>query len=73
MAWAAPYLRVIDDAGAASLTAAAPATIAGGSVVHSDGWSGYVGLEGAGYAHLPRELSTGADIDEWLPFSHIVL
>ena len=26
-----------------------------------------------GYAHLPRDMSTGADVDQWLPFSHIVL
>jgi len=41
--------------------------------VQTDGWNGYVGLEGAGYAHLPRNLPSGADIDAWLPWSHIVL
>jgi hypothetical protein len=34
---------------------------------------GYVGLRAAGYEHLARDLATGADIDAWLPFSHIVL
>jgi len=67
------HLRVAPDAGAKSLSAAARATIVPGSLVQTDGWAGYVGLEGAGYAHLPREMSTGADIDEWLPWSHIVL
>ena len=62
------HLRVAANAGAKSLSAAAQATIATGSVVQTDGWAGYVGLEGAGYAHLPRELPTGADVDEWLPF-----
>jgi len=67
------HLRVIADAGAKSLSAAAQATIVPGSVVQTDGWSGYAGLGGAGYGHLPCKLATGADIDEWLPFSHIVL
>src|SRR5450759_333097 len=31
------------------------------------------GLGGAGYGHLPRDTPTGADIDQWLPWSHIVL
>jgi len=67
------HLRVVADASAASLSAAACATIAAGSVVQTDGWKGYAGLERAGYAHHPRTLPTGADIDRWLPFSHIVL
>jgi len=67
------HLRVVADAGAKSLSAAAQATIVPGSVVQTDGWSGYVGLGRAGYGHLPRDLSTGADIDQWLPWSHIVL
>ena len=67
------HLRVIENAGAASLTAAAQATIAPGSRVQTDGWNGYLGLDSAGYGHLPRTMSTGADIDEWLPWSHIVL
>ena len=67
------HLRVAPDASAKSLSAAAQATITPGSRVQTDGWSGYAGLEDAGYAHLPRNMSTGADIDEWLPWSHIVL
>jgi transposase-like protein len=67
------HLGVVADASAASLTAAARATIAAGSVVQTDGWRGYAGLERAGYGHLPRGLPTGADIDSWLPWSHIVL
>jgi len=67
------HLRVAPDAGAVSLSAAARATIVPGSRVQTDGWSGYAGLEDAGYGHLPRNMSTGADVDEWLPFSHIVL
>jgi transposase-like protein len=67
------HLRVIEDASAASLTAAALATIAPGSCVQTDGWNGYAGLGDAGYGHLPRTLPRGSDVDEWLPFSHIVL
>ena len=67
------HLRVIENASAASLTAAAQATIARGSRVQTDGWNGYLGLDSAGYGHLPRTMSTGADIDVWLPWSHIVL
>jgi len=67
------HLSVIADASADSLSAAAQATIVPGSVARTDGWAGYVGLEGAGYAHLPRDMSTGASVDQWLPWSHIVL
>ncbi|MGD0998813.1 MAG: IS1595 family transposase [Thermoleophilia bacterium] len=67
------HLRVVVDASAASLSAAARTTIAAGSVVQTDGWRGYAGLRRAGYGHLPRGLPTGADIDSWLPWSHIVL
>ena len=67
------HLRVIENASAASLTAAALATIAPGSCVQTDGWNGYLGFDSAGYGHLPRPMSTAADIDAWLPWSHIVL
>ena len=66
-------LRVVADASADSLTAAAQATIATGSLVQTDGWNGYAGLQCAGYGHRPRNLPTGVDIDAWLPWSHIVL
>ena len=66
-------LRVVADASADSLTAAAQATIATGSLVQTDGWNGYAGLQRAGYGHRPRNLPTGVDIDAWLPWSHIVL
>ena len=66
-------LRVVDDASADSLSAAAGATIAAGSVVQTDGWTGYAGLRRAGYSHRPRGLPTGAEIDSWLPRSHLML
>jgi len=67
------HLRVVADASACSLSAAARVTIAAGSVVQTDGWNGYAGLERAGYGHHPRKLPSGADIDRWLPWWHIVL
>ena len=67
------HLRVIENAGAESLCAAARATIAPGSCVQTDGWNGYLGLADAGYGHLPCNLPHGSDVDEWLPWSHIVL
>jgi transposase-like protein len=67
------HLRVIADASAASLNGAAQSRIAAGSLVRTDGWQGYAGLGKAGYAHQALSLSSGADVDEWLPLSHIVL
>ena len=71
--WGRAHLCIVADASAGSLTAAAQATIAAGSVVQTDGWNGYAGLERAGYSHRPRTLPTGDAIDSWLPWSHIVL
>jgi hypothetical protein len=67
------HLCIVENASAQSLTAAARATITTGSVVQTDGWQGYVGLECAGYGRRWRALPTGADSDAWLPWSHIVL
>jgi len=67
------HLCIVESASAGSLSAAARATITTGSLVQTDGWNGYAGLEHAGYAHRSRALPTGADIDAWLPWSHIVL
>jgi len=71
--WGHAHLCIVADASAGSLTAAAQETIAAGSVVQTDGWNGYTGLERAGYSHRSRALPTGAAIDSWLPWSHIVL
>jgi transposase-like protein len=57
------HLRVVADGSAASLSAAARATIAAGSVVQSDARNGYADLGRAGHGHLPCRLSTGADVD----------
>ena len=43
--WGRAHLCIVADASAGSLTAAAQATIAAGSVVQTDGWNGYAGLK----------------------------
>lgn len=67
------HMCVIKDGSATSLGAAAHAAIRPGSLVRTDGWNGYAKLAGTGYLHEPRSLPSGADIDAWLPWSHIVL
>jgi hypothetical protein len=67
------HLCVIEDASALSLNGAAQATIAAGSLVQTDGPHGHAHLRHAGYGHQARNLATGAEIDGWLPWSHIVL
>ncbi len=67
------HLRVVADGSAATLAAAARATIRPTSLVRTDG--GYRGLGSAGYDHLPRTSprERPSDVDEWLPYSHLVL
>jgi hypothetical protein len=67
------HMQVVDDATADSLVGAAWTTIEVGSAVRTDGHRGYLDLAGAGYDHQGRVLPTGPDIDDWLPWSHIVL
>jgi transposase-like protein len=71
--WGAAHLAVIDNAKAATLLAVAKDTIEPGAMVCTDGYRGYLRLEPAGYDHRPRVLAGGSEIDEWLPWSHIVL
>ncbi len=69
------HLCVVANGSAATLSATAAATISAGSCVRTDGWRGYRGLGSAGYEHLPRTLprERPSDVDEWLPYSHLVL
>jgi hypothetical protein len=46
-------LQVLPDASSDTLTAFARSTIAPGTVVHTDGWSGYLRLPNSGYEHHP--------------------
>lgn len=67
-------LRQIPDASAASLHAFVEEAIQPGSVVHTDGWEGYAGLEAKGYSHqvtvLKRSQKSAAEL---LPRVHRVV
>jgi transposase-like protein len=67
-------LRQIRDASAASLQAFVAEAIQPGSVVHTDGWEGYSGLERRGYTHqvtvLKRQPQSAVEL---LPRVHLVI
>jgi transposase-like protein len=75
-------MRRVADASAASLQPFIAAAIAPGSVVHTDGWEGYLGLERHGYRHevtvqkgaaldlLPRVHRVVALLKRWLMGTH---
>jgi transposase-like protein len=70
----AAHLEVIDNAKAATLLSVAQGAIRpDASCVRTDGYRGYARLAASGYEHRARVLASGDDIDEWLPWSHIVL
>jgi len=64
-------LNRVEDATAKSLGKAVSGSIADGSIVRTDGWTGYSGLASAGYAHTVarHEFSVG---DNLLPLAHRV-
>ena len=75
-------MRQVPDVSAASLQPFIAAAIAPGSVVHTDGWQGYLGLEPHGYRHevtirkgaavdlLPRVHRVVALLKRWLMGTH---
>ncbi len=67
-------LRQIKDASAASLQAFVVEAIQPGSIVHTDGWEGYTGLEMRGYTHevtvLKRHQQSAVEL---LPRVHLVI
>jgi transposase-like protein len=65
-------LRIIKDASGASLEGFVRDCIAPGSVVHTDGWSGYVGLTRLGYQHEVT-IVKGTKAHEMLPRTHRVI
>ena len=66
-------LRHIKDVSADSLLGFVQGTVAPGSVVHTDGWSGYSGLAAAGYQHQVTVINDGPDpAHEVMPRVHIV-
>ena len=66
-------LAVVDDASASSLEAFLGDVVAKPAAVASDGWSGYAGLDTAGYRHEPIRLeATWGDAALRLPAIHLV-
>lgn len=67
-------MRRVQDASAASLHPFVEDTIEPGSVVHTDGWQGYVGLEKMGYHHEVTVLAKHKEsASELLPHVHHVV
>ena len=73
-------MQVIEDASSPNLTGFVATNVSPGAVVHTDGWSGYLGLARLGYDHRPlsqrAHLLAGGDPGELLPrvhraFSHL--
>jgi len=65
-------LQSLADASAQSLEGFIRSSIAPGSVVHTDGWSGYAGLHKLGYTHEVTVVK-GKPADELLPRTHRVI
>ena len=66
-------LRVVDGRGADGLVKFIRENVAEGSVIRTDGWTGYDGLGPRGYEHTPRVLNgDGKKTDEHLPMIHLV-
>ena len=76
-------LAVLPDASGDSLGGFVQATIAKGAIVHTDGWSGYLGLSKLGYDHrrrsqliepgeqlLPRAHRAVSNLKAWLHGTH---
>ena len=67
-------LGTISDASRSSLEAFVRETVEPGSTLHTDAWSGYPGLEAAGYRHKPTNISrSGRPAHEVLPRVHLVV
>ena len=66
-------LAVVADASARSLEGFLSQNVARPATVATDGWSGYLGLDAAGYRHEPLNLSaSGGDAALRLPAIHLV-
>jgi len=66
-------LRHIHDASAACLTSFIKESITPGSLVHTDGWGGYVGLAALGYRHKVTVIKhSGREAHRLLPRVHKV-
>ena len=65
-------MRRVRNASARSLHAFVRASVEPGSVVHTDGWDGYVGLDAEGYVHEATPIR-GGDASKLLPRVHRVI
>ena len=66
-------LRRIGDLSAGSLLPFVQEAVVPGTLVRTDGWSGYVGLEGLGYKHEVKNIKrSGFPAHEVLPRTHRV-
>lgn len=64
-------MQVLADASQDTLTPWVKAHVAGGAIVHTDGWDGYGGLAGAGYNHTPQlQRRRQTDEQKLLPRAH---
>ena len=65
-------MRVVKDCAAASLHPFVQDCIEPGSVIHTDGWQGYSGLEEKGYRREIAKLDTRKDASKLMPRVHRV-
>jgi transposase-like protein len=65
-------MRVVKDCAAASLHRFVQDCIEPGSVIHTDGWQGYSGLEEKGYRREIAKLDTRKDASKLMPRVHRV-
>lgn len=66
-------IRRVNDVSAESLTPFVQDAVEPGSVVHTDGWSGYAGLEKLGYTHVQTTIKgSGRAAHELMPRVHRV-
>lgn len=54
-------MRRVADVSGRSLRAFVAAAVCPGTVVHTDGWTGYHGIAGLGYDHRPKNISASGD------------
>lgn len=54
-------MSVIIDASSESLGAFVQESVLDGSIVHTDGWRGYSGIESLGYDHRPKNVAASGD------------
>ncbi len=63
-------LSALSDVSAKSLLPFVRAVVEAGSTIHTDGWGGYEGLEGAGYRHHVRPMKGARDPSKVLRHAH---